>query len=299
MNDSGRRTAARACLLVASAADQPEAESREQIPMSRLLEAAQRGEYMPAKAGEAALPAAYDDSDPFLAHGMGGGSGNHIIGKILKVPAGQNGEYSFKGAGDADDTVLPRGSEVLVAIDKLVLRWTRWENNKVADQIAGYLADGFKPPRRETLGHLDEDEWEKDDAGRPRDPWKLENLVPMKEQKSGELLTAFVNGKGSADDAVRHLVLSYGRTDRTKYPVVRLGRDSFVSKRNGHRSWFPTLPLTGLWLPKAEFGRLETGDPVVKVDRAPHRGYANHRDYQAPPDWGQDGDPGPELSDYR
>jgi hypothetical protein len=82
--------------------------------------------------------------------------------------------------------------------------------------------------------------------------------------------------------------------------MVRLGRDSFVSKRNGHRSWFPTLPLTGIWLPKAEFAVLQTGSPATTVDRAGHRGYAPQRDYQAPVDaeWGQD-DPGPvEIPEY-
>jgi hypothetical protein len=94
--------------------------------------------------------------------------------------------------------------------------------------------------------------------------------------------------------------MSFGRTDRSKYPVVRLGRDSFVSKRNGHKSWFPTLPLTGIWLPKEEFGRLETGEPTVKVDRAGHRGYAPHRDYQAPTGPAHDPfDPGiEEVPDY-
>jgi hypothetical protein len=263
--------------------------------------AAKGGESLPARMGAAPLPSAYDGDDPFLAHGMGGGgSAGHIVGKILKVPAGQNGEYSCKSASDADDTVIPRNSEMLVAVDKLVLRAVRWERNKIAEQIAGYLADGFRLPLREALGYSDEAAWERDEAGRPRDPWKMENLLPMKRQETGELVTAFISAKGSPDDAVRHLVLSYGRTDRTKYPVVRLGRDSFVSKRNGHKSWFPTLPLTGIWLPKAEFGRLETGEPTVKVDRAGHRGYAPYRDHQAPTGPAHDPfDPGiEEVPDY-
>jgi hypothetical protein len=261
-------------------------------------EMAKNGEAgLPARASEAPLPATYGDGDPFLAHGMGGGN-NRTIGKFLKVPAGQNGEYTYRA--ENDEIVIPRGTEMQVAVDKLGLRAVRWGGSKVAEQIVGYLADGFKLPKREALGYTDEEVWERDDAGRPRDPWKLENLLPMKRLSNGELFTAFISAKGSPDDAVRHLTMMYGRSDRTKYPVVRLGRDSFVSKRNGHRSWFPTLPLTGIWLPKAEFVALETGEPTAKVDRAGHRGYAPQRDYQAPvdADWGQD-DPGPmEIPDY-
>jgi hypothetical protein len=261
--------------------------------------AARSGEFHPpVKSGEAPLPSAYDGDDPFLAHGMGGGGIGHIVGKIMKVPAGQNGEYSYRGRGDGDDTVIPRGGETLVAVDKLALRAVRWEGGKVAEQLIGFVADGFRMPARDSLGYTDQEQWEWDDAGRPRDPWRLENLLPMKRLETGELFTAFISGKGSPDDAVRHLSMSFGRTDRSKYPVVRLGRDSFVSKRNGHKSWFPTLPLTGIWRPKAEFATLETGAPATTVDRVGHRGYADQRDYQAPTDWGQ-ADPGPiEIPDY-
>ena len=112
----------------------------------------------------------------------------------------------------------------------------------------------------------------------------------MKRQATGELFTAFISAKGSPDDAVRHLTMMYGRSDRTKYPVVRLGRDSFVSKRNGHKSWFPTLPLTGIWLPKAEFVALETGQPAKgRQERQ------DYRDHQAPlRDRGDD----PGIPDY-
>jgi hypothetical protein len=242
---------------------------------------------LPARTSEAPSPVAYDADDPFLAHGMGGGN-NRAIGKFLKVPAGQNGEYTYKG--ESDDLVVPRGTEMLVAVDKTGFRAVRWEGSRVAEQIIGYLADGFKLPARESLGHLDEETWEKDDAGRPRDPWKLENLLPMKRLETGELFTAFISAKGSPDDAVRHLTMMYGRTDRARYPIVRLGRDHFVSKRNGHRSWFPTLPLTGVWLPKAEFVTLETGEPAK--GRQEHQDY---RDHQAPlRDRGND----PGIPDY-
>ena len=103
--------------------------------------AARSGEFHPpVKSGEAPLPSAYDGDDPFLAHGMGSGGLGHIVGKIRKVPAGQNGEYSYRGRGDGDDTVIPRGGETLVAVDKLALRAVRWEGGKVAEQLIGFVA---------------------------------------------------------------------------------------------------------------------------------------------------------------
>ena len=250
--------------------------------MSRLVEAHERGEYLPAKQGGHEV-ANYESDDPFLAHGMGGKT-NHIIGKVLKVPAGQNGEFSFKGDGNADDTVIARGSEMLVAVDKLVLCWTRWEGGKPADRIAGYIADGFKAPRREELGYLDEETWEKDEFGKGRDPWKLENLLPMKRLATSELLTAFINGKGSPDDAVRHLVLSFGRTDRTKYPVVRLGLELIHQQaERAPQSGFRRCLSPASGCRRRNVAKLETGQPAgARQER---------RDHQAPLHSGAD-DPG-------
>jgi hypothetical protein len=43
----------------------------------------------------------------------------------------------------------------------------------------GPIAEGYVPPRRDTLGDLDEDAWETDDRGQPRDPWQLTNQIGM------------------------------------------------------------------------------------------------------------------------
>jgi hypothetical protein len=224
--------------------------------------------YLEAKSGEsrrrgstelavitrsATLPATTGGTNPFLAFAASE-SGQDIIGKLIKF---SKGDYLCEKAE------VPSGSEFLAAVDALVVGWQRWVGKQPIERRLGRLADGFREPEREELGHLDESQWELDSEGRPQDPWAKVRYLPMKRLVDGELFTLTMNGKGRSGEAIGRLCGAFGRSRHSSdhFPIIRLGVEAYEHKVYG-RIKYPALPVVG-WRPRQEFGELETGGDVT------------------------------------
>jgi hypothetical protein len=231
--------------------------------MNKILEAHERGNYakppgLPATIDpNARMPAPTGISDPFLAFSASE-SGQDIIGKLLRFS---------KGDWIADKTEIRSGTEFVAAVDALVVGWVRWSDKTQVERRLGRVADGFREPAREELGHLDESTWEVDSDGQPSDPWQKTRLLPLKRTSDGELFTLTLNGRGRSGEAIGRLAGAYGRSRNRadSYPIIRLGVDAYEHKRFG-RIKFPVLPIVG-WRPKGEFGELETGGAAPAAGR--------------------------------
>jgi hypothetical protein len=227
-----------------------------QSTMNKLVEAYERGDYarppgLPATIGHSAnLPTATGIGDPFLAFAASE-SGQDILGKLLRF---SKGDYI------ADKTEIPAGTQMVAAVDALVVGWVRWQGKQQVERRLGRVADGFREPDRTELGHLDESQWESDSDGRPNDPWQRTRLLPMKRIHDGELFTLTLNGRGRGGEAIGRLAGAYGRSRNREdsYPIIKLGVDAYDHKQYG-RIKFPVLPIIG-WRPKHEFAELETSD---------------------------------------
>jgi hypothetical protein len=198
----------------------------------------------------APLPAAPAVDDPFLAFAASEAP-NQILGKLLRF---SKGDYV------ADKTEVPVGTELVAAVDALVVGWVRWEGKTQVERRLGRVSDGFREPQREELGHLDESQWEMDSDGRASDPWQKTRYLPLKRISDGELFTLTLSARGRSGETIGRLVGAYGRSRNRAdaYPIIRLGVDAYEHKTYG-RIKFPILPIVG-WRPKGEFGDLETGD---------------------------------------
>src|SRR5688500_6434316 len=78
---------------------------------------------------------------------------NWITGDLLKFV---KGEYIT----GQDEGVISEGTKLVALMDELVIGWVRWEGSKPIDLHIGRLVDGFKPPKRATLGDTDPQLWE-------------------------------------------------------------------------------------------------------------------------------------------
>lgn len=193
-----------------------------------------------------------EESNPWVDYGRVAGGQSNIIGSLLRFNKGD-----YVSGQDAEE--VPIGTKLVVNMDQLLVGWTRWEDNKPAEQIMGLVGDRFQPPRRDALGHDDEDRWETDDKGNARDPWQPGNQVLMKGtgKNKDDLYTYVATSKGGIG-AIGRLSHEYGKIMRERpdeYPVIELGVGSYIHKQYG-KTKVPVFKIVG-WAPKSVFADLE------------------------------------------
>lgn len=142
---------------------------------------------------------------------------SNIVGQLLKF---NKGEWLV----GQDEKELPIGTELVAAAHLLQSGWMRWEDNKPVEIIMGCRADGFVPPERETLGHLDKSQWGELN-GQTIDPWRRTDVLYLADPKTGSVYTYSPMSDGGLQ-AVKGLMREYGphlRTNPNEIPVVKLG----------------------------------------------------------------------------
>lgn len=171
-----------------------------------------------------------------------------IVGKLLKF---SKGDYLV----GQDNEEMATGTKLVANMDEMMVGWIRWSDNKPTDHIMGRIADGYQPPKRNTLGDDDKDKWEVDNQGQQRDPWQFSNYLVMKEVDGEELYTFTASSKGGLN-ALGELCKVYGKAMRQRpaeFPIITLGVDSYAhSNKSFGRIKFPVFEVTG-WAPKSEF----------------------------------------------
>lgn len=202
----------------------------------------------------------YDDSDPYSDYAKSQQS-SFIIGKLLKFT---KGDYAY----GENNVPVPMGTRFVMNMDSLVVGWVRWENNRPSEQIMGRVQDRFTVPRRNELGDDDNELWELDADGRPRDPWqrgayvllKIEQGAPVSEDRlpADPLFGIFtfaassVGGLGAVNDVCK----VYGEIRRQRpdeFPVIQIGMDSYQHRnRSFGRIKKPVFEVCD-WAPKSVF----------------------------------------------
>jgi hypothetical protein len=130
--------------------------------------------------------------------------------------------------------------------------WGGWinfdRNGGPPTRVQGLLNDGFRPPPRESLGDLDESQWEIGLSGRPQDPWAHQLILLLQECGSGELY-AFVatnpTSRGACTDLIAHCQRRK-RSGKDDYPMVKLGTGSFERREPPRvKVWKPVFHIVG------------------------------------------------------
>lgn len=179
-----------------------------------------------------------------------------IVGELLKF---SKGEYTF----GQNDQEVEEGTTLIANMDELMVGWVKWEDGKPAEHLMGRISEGYVPQKRRELGDTDENEWETDDQGRPRDPWQLTNYLLLKDPDGDQIYTFATSSRGGLN-AIGELCKVYGRQMRQHpddFPIIALNVDSYRHSNKAYGKIFtPKLDVTG-WAPKAEFAEaLEAAD---------------------------------------
>jgi hypothetical protein len=137
-----------------------------------------------------------------------------------------------KGKWVTGETELNR-AEFIARPDWLIHGWHRLWDGRVTGHVVGYVADGFVPPSRETLGDLDQDEWAI--FCNKRDPWILQHSLPLYHPVSGAPYLWGTNTRGG-EAAIGNLLKAYTERvdlapeDGTTLPRILLNSDGYHHK---------------------------------------------------------------------
>lgn len=214
---------------------------------------------------EARSLASASDRNAFEAYGDQVSS-KMLVGTLLKF---NKGDW-IKG----EDEDVEIGTKFVANMEQLMIGWIKWVDNRPDQQIMGAVVDRFQAPRRDTLGDTDEEKWEVDNEGRPRDPWQFSNYIVFKpvgkKAKENELLTFATSSKGGIG-AIGELCKTYGKEMRThpnQYPIVEIGVGKYKHS-NPEFGWikYPTLKLVG-W-EKAELFAMPTEAETEEAEQPP------------------------------
>jgi hypothetical protein len=184
-----------------------------------------------------------------------------LVGTLLKF---NKGDW-IKGE---DEDVEP-GTKFVANMEQLMVGWIKWVDNRPDQQIMGAVVDRFQAPRRESLGDTDEDQWETDNDGKPRDPWQFSNYIVFKpvgkKAKEDELLTFATSSKGGIG-AIGELCKVYGKEMRThpdQFPIIEIGVHKYKHS-NPEWGWIkvPTLKVVG-WEKSELFARPDEGEEAT------------------------------------
>ena len=154
-----------------------------------------------------------------------------VVGRLVKF----NKEAKFVTADD--DVPIDENAEFIALCDETLVGWIKFFNDGTTPpaRIMGALYDGFMPPRRETLGDLDQAEWPSRAFGRTRKTFgniKTRGVAAHADARTLHVCNHVDHWPHKRGKLVRH----YNRTRKThpdELPVVRLRAGGFNSKKPG------------------------------------------------------------------
>src|SRR5262249_54838034 len=173
----------------------------------------QKGVIVPAAKTTALANGGSPVSAYLSAHGVG------MSGQFFKFSK----DGKFRKTSDEEE--IPEGTNFVVIYDQIQGGWIKFMGKgNPPERKQGSLFEGFVPPARETLGDLDESEWEVGLSGKPADPWQMQLLLPLQNVETGELFvfnTSSITGRRAVDGLIA-MCARMQRTEPNDYPVVKL-----------------------------------------------------------------------------
>lgn len=160
------------------------------------------------------------NADPWLEN-ANSESPQFLVGERLRFV---RGSYL-----DENNKPIDANEQFIARIDGHALGYTRWRDGKPQETIVGLVADRFKRPDRNTLGHMDQSEWEVDANGKPRDPWAKTDYLVLVGLADGRLFT-FITASQGGRRALADLGRAYAQHKKTfndELPIVKLDSDGY------------------------------------------------------------------------
>jgi hypothetical protein len=161
-----------------------------------------------------------------------------LVGREIQF---KEGEYITRDDGQK----ISEEQVFIAAVDQVLVGLIKFNGKGEKPNVhMAAIYDGQTPPARETLGDLDESQWQVGLSGKPEDPWSPQNYLPLQDGETGEWFT-FVTRTVTGIRAVGNLLRHYERLRRTHpdmYPLVNLKTGGF-NHRDDRIGWVSTPAL--------------------------------------------------------
>lgn len=144
-----------------------------------------------------------------------------------------------------EDEEIPIGTKLAANIMEAEWGWVRWHGGKPVERRMVLVASGQQPATRDALGHADEAMWDRDDQGRPRDPWQKMIEIPVREIEGERREMIISGGSRGHEGACKALFKAFGeqmRANLGKTPVIQLGGSKYTHSKYGIVK-VPEMPL--------------------------------------------------------
>jgi hypothetical protein len=178
---------------------------------------------------------------------------DYLSSMALPLVLFRQGEYS------SGDEMIPLGTRYVAKWREHMIGWQLWLDKKPVDSRMGFLHDGFSIPDRNTLGLLDESEWEKDQNGNPRDPWQRSEKIPFIDAAGEEHL--FVTGSWGGHCALVKLQKACRLGADGRDPLIELATENHKNSFGGINPR-PVFRVIG-WVGKALTALPKTASQIV------------------------------------
>ena len=190
-------------------------------------------------------------------------SGRSFVGDLLKF--GKDGVY----VAGRESREIAHGTRMVACMSTLRVGWIRWEDGSPIEGPMGLVADGFVPPKRDTLEDTpDQSLWDRDDKGNPVNPWQLSNDLVLYDPKDEQFYTFATSSKGGIG-AVGELSKAYGQHLRQRpddWPKISLEGGSYLhSIRSRGRIHYPIFRQDG-WVAAKDLPAIE-GAEQQQIER--------------------------------
>jgi hypothetical protein len=205
-----------------------------------------------------ATPAAINTGLSYLAKHTSSGT-------VLRFS--KDGKFVQPTQGDAE---LAEGTELICHWDQARAGYQRFNGTGEPPDIRIDLIFGGKPPERSELGYDDASQWSISDmTGRPEDPWREVQMVPLESVETGEVYifqTMSVTGLRSVATLLRQSS-RFAAKNPEHLPVIKLRAGGFDHKKYG---WVrtPAFEFVGK-APKTNAAAAETSVSADMDDEIP------------------------------
>ena len=136
---------------------------------------------------------------------------------------------------------VPLGTQFIAYASDWTRGWVKFVDGELVDKRIGRVTDGFRPVERDELGDIDSSLWEKDGDGRPKDPWTLQQYLPLENVETGEQCV-FVTSSIGGRIAIEKLCQKWARQPERGQPLIKLATAPFRTKKYGEISR-PDFPV--------------------------------------------------------
>ena len=124
-----------------------------------------------------------------------------------------------KGGYFIGEELVPLATEYIAHAIGWTKCWIKFVDDEVAERKVYRVALGERPPERENLDDLDQDNWPDGIDGKPADPWSLQYLLPLEKLSDGEVVI-FTTSSFGGRRAVAELCAAYASAQQKAQAVA-------------------------------------------------------------------------------